>query len=938
MKQNNAPNFFERFKHHFSEESAPKEILYLGLFLITAFIVLASLAPKLSEKLGKLSAKKQSQSAQAAGIPAPCGQYGDVDGNGQVDVVDSLLISKYLGNLSTPIVFTDAVKKRADVNGNLQVDSADQLLILRFASGISFTFPVCVDHDTDGFTDAVENYIGTDPYKSCGTNAWPADFNNDKKVTLQDLTSFSAPVARLNTSAGNPNYNRRWDLIPGKGAFPNDINIQDQTSMLGGTTGFPPMFNGQKAFNGPACTITDTPAVSIGLFSESGTLISSSIEVGKSVKISWSAPSAVAPCDAVSSPQLGTWRGQKKISGDESIIVSTAGTYQFTLTCYGAGGKTVTPTKTVTATAPCTGTPVLEVRPTTVERGQNIVLFASGFSNCTSTDVIKFESSKAGVTWDKPLVNCNLAEGTSCSGLFAADWNPGGPYSVRALLDKGGNGSIDAMSNMVNLTVTSPPPPCNGTPVVSLSDTFINPDKTVTATGSGVSNCSLLDTFHFLISSDGSNWVGLSPYCTLSNGSSCSNPGAIIYGLPNYVGGHIYKVKAMLQKSNGQRIDSAPIDLIVKIPNTWGGSKYPTSGDLPSPEVALEIYRASTEETDDPYPIGYPQGPLPTKEFMLNTLNNAASGILGFVASFDSDLINKQRNKFDQRVVDYMKDCGYDVEISERISEDLKLGTDAWLNVFGKKLALDFKRVQSGLGAFAMLFMPRLPNGLFDRSWTANGALRSQGQIDRIADTLNDASKTENSKGFPIKKRVIIPVDGVDTPEKIAGGKKGEFHYEIDRGRMNCQRMREIVTKALEVYKPEIDAGEIGTKDSAILQEAVMQRYGGPGYVPIPANNIIHINSTTQIVNGKVNILKLAEPDKSGGLFSNISLSVPRPSISEITAAAGAGLAAGGTFVIAQGARVATATTIAANFAIAMMPDYNCDNPETKDYVEPCSY
>lgn len=280
-----------------------------------------------------------------------------------------------------------------------------------------------------------------------------------------------------------------------------------------------------------------------------------------------------------------------------------------------------------------------------------------------------------------------------------------------------------------------------------------------------------------------------------------------------------------------------------------------------------------------------------------------------------------------------MKGCGFDIEISDRLTEDLDRGIDAWLNVAGKKLAVDFKKVESTLGALLTLFMPRL-GGQFDSSWTADGKLQHQGQRDSVAKTLGEGLDTQNGRR---PKRIIITGDGYETTEKVAGD-PGKFHYEIDRAKMNCQRMKEIVNKALEVYKPEIDAGEIPTKENAVLQEAVMQRYGGYGYVPIPANNVIRINSTTQIVNGKVNILKLAEPDKNGGLFSSLSLSVPRPSIKEITAAAGATLVTGGTFVIAQGARVAPAYTVAANFAIAMMPNYNCDNPETKDYVEPCQY
>jgi hypothetical protein len=70
-------------------------------------------------------------------------------------------------------------------------------------------------------------------------------------VTIQDLTSFLAPARIMNTSPGDPGYNKRWDLAPGAGPFAKDINIQDMSSLI---TVAPDMFGGVRAFNGPACT------------------------------------------------------------------------------------------------------------------------------------------------------------------------------------------------------------------------------------------------------------------------------------------------------------------------------------------------------------------------------------------------------------------------------------------------------------------------------------------------------------------------------------------------------------------------------------------------------------------------------------------------------------------------------------------------------------
>ncbi|HET9476590.1 MAG TPA: hypothetical protein VFP63_03795, partial [Dehalococcoidia bacterium] len=109
------------------------------------------------------------------------------------------------------------------------------------------------DFDGDGFTDDAEALtIGTNAGYPCGNNSWPADLWDQpplsaNKITVQDLTSFIAPVRRLNTSAGNPNFSTRWDLLPGKGIFSNTINVQDMTALV---TLAPPMLNGARALNG----------------------------------------------------------------------------------------------------------------------------------------------------------------------------------------------------------------------------------------------------------------------------------------------------------------------------------------------------------------------------------------------------------------------------------------------------------------------------------------------------------------------------------------------------------------------------------------------------------------------------------------------------------------------------------------------------------------
>ncbi len=65
------------------------------------------------------------------------------------------------------------------------------------------------DPDCDGFTTAVESFVTTLPFNSCGTNAWPPDFNDDERVTIADVLALKAPFG---SQTGDPNYDQRPDL------------------------------------------------------------------------------------------------------------------------------------------------------------------------------------------------------------------------------------------------------------------------------------------------------------------------------------------------------------------------------------------------------------------------------------------------------------------------------------------------------------------------------------------------------------------------------------------------------------------------------------------------------------------------------------------------------------------------------------------------------
>jgi hypothetical protein len=116
------------------------------------------------------------------------------------------------------------------------------------------------------FSEAQFN-IGTSKTGGCEAGAsagasgsWPADLasggvpDSTDRVTLGDLTALLAPVRRLDSDPGDPEFSPRMDLVPGRGVLARWINLADLTALLAGASAYPPMFGGARAFNGPACT------------------------------------------------------------------------------------------------------------------------------------------------------------------------------------------------------------------------------------------------------------------------------------------------------------------------------------------------------------------------------------------------------------------------------------------------------------------------------------------------------------------------------------------------------------------------------------------------------------------------------------------------------------------------------------------------------------
>ena len=174
----------------------------------------------------------------------------DDDNDGLLDTLESACGSDPLSAASRP-ERVDGAFAGVDDDGDTQTDEA-------LPAGASAS-----DCDTDGYTGADEDSIyapgTTGDQDPCGTAGWPSDFvssgvpDSTNRVTITDITSFLAPVRRLDTDSGGPNFSPRWDLVPGKGPFAHWIAISDITALIAGTTGSPPMLGGAKALNGPPC-------------------------------------------------------------------------------------------------------------------------------------------------------------------------------------------------------------------------------------------------------------------------------------------------------------------------------------------------------------------------------------------------------------------------------------------------------------------------------------------------------------------------------------------------------------------------------------------------------------------------------------------------------------------------------------------------------------
>ncbi len=230
----------------------------LAAVLVEAHDGLAPSVTALESERATTSQIGAPNSADAAVVPIV---LDDTDGDGYTNVTES----------GSPLC-----------SGEVNDDNPDDALVNDGcpAVGAPETGAQCAnttDDDGDGFVNdgcpqvgafsEAQFNIGTNPLSPCSVGStpnpspsWPSDFvsggipDSTDRVTITDLTSFLAPVRHLDSSPGNPNFNSRWDLIPGRGLFSQWININDLTALLAGSPGIPPMLGGAKAYGGPKCS------------------------------------------------------------------------------------------------------------------------------------------------------------------------------------------------------------------------------------------------------------------------------------------------------------------------------------------------------------------------------------------------------------------------------------------------------------------------------------------------------------------------------------------------------------------------------------------------------------------------------------------------------------------------------------------------------------
>lgn len=141
---NSSPKFFDKFSSFFTK----KTVAVLVILVLIIGVGAATIAVQRSTEIRQRAVTAPTPPCYIpASLGVGTGGYGDVNGDGQVNSIDSNLILQFSGGL---ITFTPAKIEAADVNGppNVlssagDVNSIDSSLILQYVAALISTFPVC---------------------------------------------------------------------------------------------------------------------------------------------------------------------------------------------------------------------------------------------------------------------------------------------------------------------------------------------------------------------------------------------------------------------------------------------------------------------------------------------------------------------------------------------------------------------------------------------------------------------------------------------------------------------------------------------------------------------------------------------------------------------------------------------------------------------------
>ncbi len=149
----------------------------------------------------------------------------------QNGLMNTVTLSPTIGNGRTMVVTNVTAKcigPGPDADGDgyclAQDTGADSIAVRHNAWGSGLATSA-MDSDSDGFSDAVETYLGTDAEKSCAQTPvppatgglandeaidnWPFDFNDDRQAAIGDVSTYSSRFGKnVDVAPAAP----RWDL------------------------------------------------------------------------------------------------------------------------------------------------------------------------------------------------------------------------------------------------------------------------------------------------------------------------------------------------------------------------------------------------------------------------------------------------------------------------------------------------------------------------------------------------------------------------------------------------------------------------------------------------------------------------------------------------------------------------------------------------------